>query len=152
MIHISIVHRRFIQPILHGLKTIEVCSGNAKSSPFMRINPGDRIYFKAAGGSFLATALVERAWFLSNLNPSGIAQLRNAYNDRIRGDAAFWKRVARARYLSMIGLHHAEAVWFGPDFAAHEYTPRCTWYTLPDRRDVYPLCMLPEAGTLTATG
>lgn len=152
MIHIAIVHRRSIRHILDGVKTIEVRGGREQGSPFMKINPGDRIYFKASSGLFQATALVERAWFLSNVKPSGIGQLRNAYDDRICGDDGFWKRLARERYLSMIGLCQAEAVCYGPEFAPHERRPRCSWYTLPDRRDVYPLCILPTAAALTPIG
>jgi hypothetical protein len=154
LLHVAITHENYARAIVDRTKSIEARFSRTRSGPFMRVSPGDRIFFKARGGPFVATALVERVWFLSDLTTVKVAELRERYNTRILGDAAFWRTSKSARYASFIGLSAAERIYSGPDYTSPSGPrPRCAWYTLPDQADVYPLCLLPpEELTLRPTG
>lgn len=142
MPHVAIVHRRYIEPILAGTKTIEMRLGRTRAAPFGVVEVGDRVYFKAASGAFAATAIVSRVRFLESLTPRRVTSIERRYGKWIQGDRAYWQTKRTARHGTLIWLCEAEPIVFGPDLDVYRTRgSRMAWFVLPPEAEVYPECV-----------
>ena len=141
MIHVAIIHKRYLDAILASEKTIESRLSKIRVGPFERITEGERIYFKQVSGSFLATAIAKNVTFFDQLTPKRVASLKRKYNDRIGGDDAYWSAKSSATCGSLIWLHKVEPIDAGPSLASVQMPgSRRAWFVLGDEFDVYPEC------------
>lgn len=152
MIHVAIIHKRYLDAILAGDKTIEARLARNRCEPFARIQRGERIYFKQSSGPFRATALASKVTFRDSLRPEDINRIRNQHGDRILADRAYWKLKKSATCATLIWLRDIEPIDSGPDLSAAQ-TPgsRRAWFVLPDTLDVYPQCQAQPLLTLAST-
>ena len=58
-VHVAILLRPYIKLILSGRKTVESRLTITPRAPFEGIKPGDRIFFKASAGPYMATAVAD---------------------------------------------------------------------------------------------
>ena len=107
LIHLAILHARYIDAILLGDKTIESRLSRTRRAPFGIVRKGDLIFFKESGGPVRARARVKRALFFDNLVEAEVARLRDRYNADIGGDDAYWHAKRDARFASLIWLASA---------------------------------------------
>jgi len=128
-IHVAILLPRYIRLILDGRKTVESRLTRSAKVPFRRIEPGEHIYFKASGGPYMATALADKVRFIDNLTPDKVAQLKTRYNDRVRGDDAYWHSKRDSRYATFILLKKVQPITRGPDMPP---SPGPAWFVLDD--------------------
>lgn len=141
MIHVAIIHKRYLDAILAGEKTIEARLARNRCEPFARIQRGERIYFKQSSGPFRATALAAKVTFRDSLCPNDVKVIRDRYGDRIRADRAYWKLKEPATCATLIWLRDIEPIDSGPDLSAAQ-TPgsRRAWFVLANDLGVYPQC------------
>lgn len=114
MIHVAVLMRPYLDLVLAGMKTVECRLTRQARVPFEAIESGERIYFKQSAGPYRATAAAEHVLFESDLTPRRVREIRADYNDRIHGDAAFWRAKRNSQFCSLIWLRDVEAADSGP--------------------------------------
>jgi len=108
--HVAILWPQYIRLILSGKKTVESRLTITSRPPYRAIEPGDRIYFKASSGPFMATAVAAKVEFHEGLTPDKIDALRKRHNDAVCGDAEFWERKRGSRYATFIKLRDVKPI------------------------------------------
>lgn len=127
--HVAILWPQYIRLILSGKKTVESRLTITSRPPYRAIKPGDRIYFKASSGPFLATAVAGKVEFHEGLTPDKIDGLRKRHNDAVCGDAEFWERKRDSRYATFITLCDIKPI---ADFDAPRIKPSrgLAWFVI----------------------
>ncbi len=98
------VHRRYLDLILEGRKTVESRLTRVRCEPFGRIEIGDRVYFKERSGPIRAAATVGGLRVHEGLTPGAVQRLRAEHNDHILGGREYWSLKRDARYAVLIWL------------------------------------------------
>jgi hypothetical protein len=129
MIHVAILHRRYLSLVLDGAKTVEARLLRVRCAPFGRVSAGERVYLKRSGGPYAAAARARRVDHLEGLTPRAVRQLRDRWNHLVRGDDQFWRAAADARYATLVWLDRVRPVTTGPRTPASN---RRGWICLPD--------------------
>jgi hypothetical protein len=129
-VHVVIVKPRYLRDILDGRKTVECRLSKNAVAPFGEVTTGDRLFIKASGGPFGATALTHRVESFEALTPDGIDRLRQRYDKAIRGAPAFWRAKQDARYATLVTLGAVEPIDVGPPYRKSPYKG---WFVLSDR-------------------
>lgn len=103
-VHVAIVDGEMARGLLEGGKRIESRFARQRRLPFGRVHPGDRIYFKVAGGDIIGRADARQVVLFDQLTPAAISSLRCRYNHAIRASAAYWHTRRHCRYGVLIWL------------------------------------------------
>lgn len=125
--HVAILYKRYIDLILQGEKTVESRLTRTPRAPFRAIAPGDRIYFKASSGPFMATAIADSVDFHEALTPVKINRLKHQYNDAVCGDDDYWNAKLTSRYATFVTLRDVEPLTTGP---AMKKSTGIAWFVL----------------------
>ncbi len=134
--HVAIVQSPYADSILSGEKTIEARFARARRAPYGRVHAGERLYFKRCSGGYFAVAEVVRVLMLAELNPVAVGDVRDAFDDRIRGMDAFWEAAGDRRYATLVTFAGVVALDAGPDLDRWARGARRSgWHALPDRAD-----------------
>lgn len=104
MRHLAIFIGDAIEKILKGEKTVEGRFTLDKIPPYEKIQKGDEILLKRAGGNIIGKVIVDNVLFYEKLDGEAIGKLRKEYNDEMCVDDDFWKAKARARCATLIFL------------------------------------------------
>ncbi len=128
-IHVAILLKRYIRLILEGRKTIESRLTRTARAPYRAIEPGERIYFKASSGPYMATAVADKVVCYDRLTPVDVEKFRNRFNDRVCGDADYWQWKRDSRYATFVLLREVQAMDVGPRMAPSR---GLAWFVLPD--------------------
>lgn len=132
MLHVAILKPGYIDAILDGRKTIESRLTRTKQTPYGQVVTGERVYLKASGGPFMATAIAGGVMNFEGLDPAGVKQLRTQYGGPICGDEAYWKAKRDSRSATLIELTEVRPISIGPPYKpAHMKA----WYVLDEDRD-----------------
>lgn len=126
-IHAAILLPRYIDLILAGTKTLESRLTITRRTPYRRIQPGERIYFKASSGPYRATAVAGAVEFHDNLTPTKVAALRKRLNAKIGGDDAYWTWKRGSKYATFVELREVTACDDGPRMPPSQ---GIAWFTL----------------------
>jgi hypothetical protein len=126
--HAAILHKPYAQAVLSGIKTIESRLSVQRREPYGVVRPGERLWIRAAGGGFVARAVIARVEFHADLDEQGVDQLRARYGGLILGDEAYWEAKRRARYATLLWLSEVEPASHGPSF---RWLPRSGWASRP---------------------
>ncbi|HED53712.1 MAG TPA: hypothetical protein ENJ00_05870 [Phycisphaerales bacterium] len=117
--------------ILSGEKTAELRLTRNRIVPFGRVFAGERLYFKIASGPICASAEAAQVELYEDLIPAEIVRLRQSINHAVRGDSAFWRFKANARYATLVYLADVKPCVDGPDISrARAANPRSAWLML----------------------
>jgi hypothetical protein len=104
----------FIQKIVTGQKVIESRWYKRKYPPWQRIQAGERIYFKDAGGLVTAQAEVEKVLYFSDLTPETVRTMLEIYGkeDGIEAEQlpAFYQRFKDKNCCMLIYLKNAQRI------------------------------------------
>lgn len=139
MIHVAIIHKRYLEAILAGTKTIEARIAKNRCVPFGRIHKGERIYFKQSSGPFRATAIAHRIQTFENLTPVQLNAIRLEHSEALTAEPEYWKTKKNATCATLVWLKDVEPLNVGPDLT--KFQPkgsRRAWFVLPSHHDVYP--------------
>lgn len=143
-VHVAILLKRYIRMIISGEKTIESRLTKTSRAPYRRIESGDVIHFKASSGPYMAKAVADKVRFFEHMTPDDVARIKARYNDRIRGDEAYWQWKRDSRYATLVLLRGVEATSTGP---AMRPSQGIAWFVLDDTDDKAS----PPALTVTLT-
>lgn len=113
-VHVAILKWPYIGLILDGSKTMESRLTKTARSPYQKIKPGERIFFKASSGPYLATAVADTVAFYDKLTPRKVAALSKHFNKKIRGQPDYWKAKRDSRYATLITLRGIKPTATGP--------------------------------------
>lgn len=138
MIHAVVIQQAYLDLMLAGIKTVESRLSLNRVEPFGAVQAGERLFFKASGGTFQATAVARRVTFVDGLTPRRVSELRRVWNDRVLGEPSYWRAKSRARYATLIELGDVEPAKFGPSVPAFHGR---AWRVLPDAMNIYPACL-----------
>ena len=115
-IHVAILQRGYVEMILDGAKTVESRLTRTARPPFGVIEPGQRIFIKASGGPFMATAVAQKVDSYSQLTPKRIEQLWRRFNHAVCGDAGYWRHKRDSRFATFITLGQIQPLDIGPRY------------------------------------
>jgi hypothetical protein len=143
-IHVAILKRPYLQAMLRGQKTIESRLMKVDMPPFDAVAEGERLFFKASGGPFMATALADRVQHHRDLTPERIGALKQEWNPAIGGPDDYWEQRRVCRFATLVHCREIEPIDVGPTFSPQNMR---AWYVLPD--NLTPLRDVPvTAGAL----
>lgn len=114
MKHVAIVHRKYVDAILNGSKTIEARLARVRCAPYEKIKPGDQIYIKQSSGPFRARANVAKVQYYDELTPSKVRAIRKQYNGAIGGEASYWASKRDACVATLVWLGDVQPMSRGP--------------------------------------
>lgn len=129
MIHIAILKPGYLKAILDGRKTIESRLTKTMQPPHGKVESGERLFLKASGGPFMATAIAGKVQSFEDLQAKDLKQLRKRYNKRICGDDAYWQMKQESRFATLIELKQVEPIDVGPKYSVAYMK---AWYVLDD--------------------
>jgi len=129
MIHIAILKPGYIRAILDGRKTIESRLTKTNQPPHGVIKPGERLFLKASGGAFMATAIAGKVRSWADMTPADVRAIRATYGKSIGGDKAYWQAKRDARFATLVTLKDVEPIDVGP---AYKIAYMKAWYVLDD--------------------
>lgn len=129
MIHIAILKPAYIHAILAGTKTIESRLTKTRQPPFESIAEGERLFLKASGGPFMATAVAGGVRCIEAASPDDVGRVYKQFGKQIGGDGAYWESKRDCRFITLVTLAEVEALSVGP-----RYKPAYmkAWYVLDD--------------------
>ena len=128
-IHVAILKQPYIAAILRGEKTVESRLTASPRPPLDAIAPGERLFLKASGGPFLATAIAGEVHFYRDLDAAGVRELGERYGASVGGDDDYWRRKADSRYATFVSLRDVEPMDVGPRYRKANMK---AWYALPE--------------------
>jgi hypothetical protein len=129
MIHVAILKPGYIHDVLAGRKTVESRLTKTAQPPFGKVATGERLFLKASGGSYMATALAGAVSSFRDMRPSDVETLRKRHNRQIGGDDAYWQAKHDSRFATLIELSDVEPIAVGP---AYKVAYMRAWYVLDD--------------------
>lgn len=115
-IHVAILKRPYIRLILEGRKTVESRLTRTAQPPHRTIESGERIFLKASGGPFMATAVAGRVEQHEKLEPYDILRLRLRHNHAVCGDDSYWQLKQNSRFAVFVHLTQVEPIEVGPKY------------------------------------
>lgn len=129
MIHVAILKPGYINAILEGHKTVESRLTKTMQPPHGKVETGERLFLKASGGPFMATAVAGKVQSYAALTPTKVQQLRKQFASTVGGTSEYWHAKRESRYGTFISLTHVEPITVGPKYKpAHMKA----WYVLDD--------------------
>lgn len=138
--HVAIIDDSAARHLLSGRKRIETRFYRSRRPPFDRIDVGDRIYFKRAGGNIIGTTRARIIRQFHELTPRRIDQLRHTHNRCVCAPAHYWRARRHCRYGVLIWIEPLELA------PRHIVVPRQyggAWISLetgrPSRTSAFPL-------------
>ena len=112
MDHVAIMDSRLglIPKIISGEKDVESRWYARKRAPWGKIEQGDFVYFKNAGGFVVARAEVSCVKQYDNLDRERIREMLREYAKRLGVDSTFFQQVQNKRYCILVELLNPERV------------------------------------------
>lgn len=106
-IHLAIFTEPYLSLLLDGKKTIESRFSINRVSPFGRVNKGDIVVIKKAGGLVVGFFLVDMVEYTYNMNVRKLKIIEQEYGDKICStvDPDFWKLRENSKYVTLIGVN-----------------------------------------------
>ena len=108
--HLVILKKPFLEAILAGRKKVESRFTQTRRSPFGKVQPGDKLFLKVSSGPVCAVATVGAVKNFENLTPKQIIELKEKYNDYIRGDDEYWQSKTDCRFGFLVWLRDVEPI------------------------------------------
>jgi len=133
-IHVAILKREYLRMLLAGQKTVESRLSKVRCPPFGLVKTGERLFFKASGGPFMATAVADKVHDYADQSPEDIDRLYQQWNPAVCGPEDYWRDRRDRPFATMIRLRSVEPLDVGPVFAVQNMR---AWYVLTD--DASPL-------------
>jgi len=129
MIHVAILKPGYLHAILERRKTIESRLTKTAQPPYGKVEPGERLFLKASGGPFMATAVAGKVQSYADLMTTDLEHLRRRYNKQICGDDAYWEMKRESRFATLFELEQVEPISVGPNYKVAYMK---AWYVLEE--------------------
>jgi ASC-1-like (ASCH) protein len=108
--HLVILKKPYLEAILDGRKQIESRFTKTKRYAFGRVLPGDKLFLKISSGPVCAVATVEAVKNFENLTPEQIAEIKQQYNNYVRGTDEYWHSRTNCRFGFLVWLKDVRAI------------------------------------------
>ena len=128
-LHVAILKPAYVKAILRGEKTVESRMTTTRQPPFGQIAAGERLFLKASGGPFMATAIAGDVEQHEGLDREATRLLYRRYHASVGGDAAYWQSKADSRFAVFVTLRDVEPMDVGP---AYRVANMRAWYALDE--------------------
>lgn len=129
MIHVAILKPGYIHAILDGTKTIESRLTKTAQPPHGKVESGERLFLKASGGPFMATAIAGKVRCFEGLTPGKVDKLRKKFASTVGGAEEYWQSKRESRYATFVPLTEIEPIAAGPKYKVAYMK---AWYVLDE--------------------
>lgn len=102
--HLVILKKPYLYAILGGQKRIESRFSKTRRYTFGRVLPGDKLFLKVSSGPVCATATAVAVKNFENLTPRQIIEIKQRYNDYIRGSDEYWQSRMNCKFGFLVWL------------------------------------------------
>lgn len=106
--HLVILKKPYLDAILGGQKRIESRFTKTRRYAFGRALPGDKLFLKVSSGPVCATATAAAVKNFENLTPRQIIEIKQRYNDYIRGSDEYWRNKMNCKFGFLVWLKDIE--------------------------------------------
>jgi len=106
--HLVILKKPYLDAILGGQKRIESRFSKTRRYAFGRVLPGDKLFLKVSSGPVCATATAAAIKNFENLTPRQIIEIKQRYNDYIRGSDEYWQSKLDCKFGFLVWLKDIE--------------------------------------------
>jgi hypothetical protein len=108
-IHLAVLIEPFLGYVLQGRKTVESRFSKHCIAPYQRIEKGDLVLLKAAGGPVVWHFTA--AWIqCSELDEGSLADVQARHGQAICADEEFWRSRVGRRYVTLVGVEEPRAL------------------------------------------
>lgn len=109
-IHLVIFRQPYLDYILSGAKTVESRFLMRRGPPYNRVQAGDRLVLKQAGGPLRACARVAEVQYYADLTPATLHKLLDDYASQLCLEPDFAAQLAGRRYAVLITLAQVQTL------------------------------------------
>lgn len=102
--HLVILKKPYLDAILGGQKRIESRFSKTRRYAFGRVLPGDKLFLKVSSGPVCARATAAAVKNFENLTPRQIIEIKQRYNDYIRGSDEYWRSKMNCKFGFLVWL------------------------------------------------
>ncbi len=102
--HLVILKNPYLDAILGGQKRIESRFSKTRRYAFGRVLPGDKLFLKVSSGPVCAMATAAAVKNFENLTPRQIIEIKQRYNDYIRGSDEYWRSKMNCKFGFLVWL------------------------------------------------
>ncbi len=106
--HLVILKKPYLDAILGGQKRIESRFSKTRRYAFGRVLPGDKLFLKVSSGPVCAMATAAAVKNFENLTPRQIIEIKQRYNDYIRGSDEYWRSKMNCKFGFLVWLKDIE--------------------------------------------
>jgi hypothetical protein len=108
--HLVILKKPYLDAILSGRKRIESRFTRTRRSPFLQVQPGDKLFLKESSGPVCGVATAVAVKNFENLTPKQIIQLKEQYNHHIRAGDEYWQSKMNCVFGFLVWLQDVRAI------------------------------------------
>ena len=129
--HLAILATGWIEPILHGSKTIESRFTKVRCAPYGKVNTGDLIYMKESGGPVKGQFTVAEVETFDNLTDDIVDQIYDKHCERILVNTYDYDTPPLKWYFSRYAtlIHVTDVIGYGNPFP-YKQKGRSAWLLL----------------------
>ena len=129
--HLAILAPGWIEPILHGSKTIESRFTKVRCAPYGKVNTGDLIYMKESGGPVKGQFRVAEVETFDNLTDDIVDQIYDKHCERILVNTYDYDTPPLKWYFSRYAtlIHVTDVIGYGNPFP-YKQKGRSAWLLL----------------------
>ena len=106
--HLVILKKPYLDAILGGRKRIESRFTKTNRNAFRRVLAGDKLFLKVSSGPVCAMATAAAVKIFENLTPRQIIEIKQRYNDYIRGSDQYWRSKMNCKFGFLVWLKDIE--------------------------------------------
>jgi hypothetical protein len=125
-LHLAVFVEPYLRFILDGKKTVESRFSSVRCAPYDKVNTGDLILLKKAGGPVSGICRVDSAWFYE-VDRTSLNEIRREFAAQIcPADSTFWSARKDKSFATLIRLADVKRL---PEFAVSKRDRR-GWVTI----------------------
>jgi hypothetical protein len=102
-VHLAVLVEPYLSYIMDGSKTVESRFSRVAVAPYQKVDAGDVLLLKRAGGEVEAICCAVDAWFYE-LGSSSLSEIRHRFGDAMRVSAEFLASRSDAVYATLIRI------------------------------------------------
>ncbi len=102
--HLVILKKPYLDAILGGQKRIESRFSKTRRYAFGQVCGSDKLFLKVSSGPVCAMATAAAVKNFENLTPRQIIEIKQRYNDYIRGSDEYWRSKMNCKFGFLVWL------------------------------------------------
>ncbi len=110
MDYIAVMDYMTIDMILSGKKYIESRFSKNQIIPYNTVKDGDVVYLKEPGKDISACFTVKKVLFFDHLNPDRVKEIRDKYDNLIKGPDRYWQIKQSSKYGTLMYIENPRVI------------------------------------------